>query len=47
MQVFGMPGTGKTATVHSALAKMSSISTSKPTAILLNGYVVQKSTDIY
>lgn len=47
MQVFGMPGTGKTATVHRALAKLASLKGEKPTAVFLNGYVVQKSTDVY
>ncbi|KAG5500327.1 hypothetical protein JKF63_03419 [Porcisia hertigi] len=47
MQIFGMPGTGKTATVNFALAQLASQRGSKPTAVLLNGFIVQKSTDIY
>ncbi|KPI88290.1 putative origin recognition complex subunit 1 (ORC1) putative cell division cycle 6 (CDC6) [Leptomonas seymouri] len=47
MQVFGMPGTGKTATVNYVLAQLASKHGTKPTAVFLNGFVVQKSTDIY
>ncbi|KAG5474902.1 hypothetical protein CUR178_04352 [Leishmania enriettii] len=47
MQVFGMPGTGKTATVNFALTQLVSRRGSKPTAVFLNGFVVQKSSDIY
>lgn len=47
MQIFGMPGTGKTATVNYALAQLASRQGSKPTAVFLNGFVVQKSSDIY
>ncbi|CBH17703.1 origin recognition complex subunit 1 (ORC1), putative [Trypanosoma equiperdum] len=49
MQVFGMPGTGKTASVNHALALLASSSPagSKPTAVFLNGYIIQKTSDIY
>ncbi|KAK7197459.1 cell division cycle 6 (CDC6) [Novymonas esmeraldas] len=47
MQIFGMPGTGKTATVNYALARVAAQQGSKPTAVFLNGFVVQKSADIY
>ncbi|RNF19578.1 putative origin recognition complex subunit 1, putative,cell division cycle 6 [Trypanosoma conorhini] len=49
MQIFGMPGTGKTASVNHALALLaqSCSSEKKPTAVFLNGYVIQKNTDIY
>lgn len=47
MQIFGMPGTGKTATVNYVLAQMASKQGTKPTAVFLNGFVVQKSSDIY
>ncbi|CCW62454.1 unnamed protein product [Phytomonas sp. EM1] len=47
MQLFGMPGTGKTATIHYALAQLATQGFGKPTAVFLNGYVIQKSTDIY
>ncbi|KAG5499729.1 hypothetical protein GH5_03863 [Leishmania sp. Ghana 2012 LV757] len=47
MQIFGMPGTGKTATVNFALTQLVSRRGSKPTAVFLNGFVVQKSSDIY
>ncbi|ORC88628.1 putative origin recognition complex subunit 1, putative,cell division cycle 6 [Trypanosoma theileri] len=49
MQIFGMPGTGKTASVNHALAVLahSAPSGRKPTAVFLNGYVIQKSSDIY
>lgn len=47
MQIFGMPGTGKTATVNHVLAQLASQHGAKPTAVFLNGFVVQKSSDIY
>lgn len=52
MQIFGMPGTGKTATIHYALAQLAANSrggdaTAKPTAVFLNGYVIQRNCDIY
>ncbi|GET89918.1 origin recognition complex subunit 1, putative [Leishmania tarentolae] len=47
MQIFGMPGTGKTATVNFALAQLATRQGTKPTAVFLNGFVVQKSSDIY
>jgi origin recognition complex subunit 1 len=47
MQIFGMPGTGKTATVNYVLAQLASNRGTKPTAVFLNGFVVQKSSDIY
>ncbi|CAJ1028435.1 AAA domain/ATPase family associated with various cellular activities (AAA), putative [Leishmania lindenbergi] len=47
MQIFGMPGTGKTATVNFVLAQLASRRDPKPTAVFLNGFVVQKSADIY
>lgn len=50
MQIFGMPGTGKTATIHYALAQLAATAktgATKPTAVFLNGYVIQKSSDIY
>lgn len=47
MQIFGMPGTGKTATVSYALAQLGSKEGGRPTAVFLNGFVVQKSADIY
>ncbi|CAJ1990144.1 ORC1-CDC6 [Leishmania donovani] len=47
MQIFGMPGTGKTATVNFALAQVASRRGAQPTAVFLNGFVVQKSSDIY
>lgn len=47
LQIFGMPGTGKTATVNHALAALSRLEKQKPTAVCLNGYVIRKSCDIY
>ncbi|KEG13322.1 putative origin recognition complex subunit 1, putative,cell division cycle 6 [Trypanosoma grayi] len=49
MQIFGMPGTGKTASVNHALALLahSAPAGKKPTAVFLNGYVIQKNSDIY
>lgn len=52
MQVFGMPGTGKTATVHYALAQLGAVAqecapATRPTAVFLNGYVIQKSSDVF
>ncbi|KAG5474236.1 hypothetical protein LSCM1_03014 [Leishmania martiniquensis] len=47
MQIFGMPGTGKTATVNFALTQLALQRGSKATAVFLNGFVVQKSSDIY
>lgn len=47
MQIFGMPGTGKTATVNYALAQLASRQGAMPTAVFLNGFVVQKSADMY
>lgn len=47
LQIFGMPGTGKTATVNYALAALSRKSRIKPSAVCLNGYVIQRSNDIY
>ncbi|CCW68787.1 unnamed protein product [Phytomonas sp. Hart1] len=47
MQLFGMPGTGKTATIHYALTQFATQESGRPTAVFLNGYVIQKSTDIY
>ncbi|KPA85581.1 putative origin recognition complex subunit 1 (ORC1) putativecell division cycle 6 (CDC6) [Leptomonas pyrrhocoris] len=47
MQIFGMPGTGKTATVNYVLAQLAAKHGTKPTAVFLNGFVVQKSSDIY
>ena len=47
MQIFGMPGTGKTATVNYVLAQLASKHGTKPTAVFLNGFVVQKSSDMY
>ncbi|KAG8347316.1 AAA domain [Trypanosoma vivax] len=49
MQIYGMPGTGKTASVNHALSLLadSAPQGKKPTAVFLNGYVIQKSSDIY
>lgn len=47
MQVFGMPGTGKTATVHHAVSKLAGLTNDRPTAVILNGYVIQKSVEIH
>lgn len=48
LQIFGMPGTGKTATVNYALSVLSrNTIKKKPSAVFLNGYVIQKSSDIY
>lgn len=47
LQIFGMPGTGKTATVRYALSQIGTLLPTTPSAVLLNGYVIQKSTDIY
>ncbi|CCD15331.1 unnamed protein product [Trypanosoma congolense IL3000] len=49
MQIFGMPGTGKTASVNHALARLASSAPAgcRPTAVFLNGYIVQKTSDIY
>lgn len=47
LQIFGMPGTGKTATVNYALTALSRKSKVKPSAVCLNGYVIQRSNDIY
>eukprot|EP00796_Vickermania_ingenoplastis_P011418 gene11418-7922_t len=46
LQIFGMPGTGKTATVNYALTTLSR-SNRNISAVCLNGYVIQKSSDIY
>ncbi|EKG07141.1 CDC6, putative [Trypanosoma cruzi] len=49
MQIFGMPGTGKTASVNHALTLLAQSAPPgrKPTAVFLNGYVIQKNSDIY
>lgn len=47
MQVFGMPGTGKTASIRYALTQLSHTKAQKLTAVMLNGFIVQKSIDIY
>lgn len=49
MQIFGMPGTGKTASVNHALTLLahSAPPGKRPTAVFLNGYVIQKNSDIY
>lgn len=44
LMLFGMPGTGKTCAVKQALAR---IGDSAITAIMLNGYIVQRPTDVY
>ena len=43
LQLFGMPGTGKTAAVKFAIRSLPTA----VTAVFLNGYVIQKSTDLY
>lgn len=47
LQVFGMPGTGKTATVNHALGAFSRSHQLQLSAVYLNGYIIQKSSDIY
>lgn len=47
LQIFGMPGTGKTATVNHALLMFCQSIDPKASMVCLNGYVIQKSSDIY
>lgn len=47
LQIFGMPGTGKTATVNNAFLSFSERKDPKASIVFLNGYVIQQTSDIY
>lgn len=47
LQIFGMPGTGKTATVNHALLMFCKKKDRNASMVCLNGYVIQQSSDIY